>query len=75
MLCMPKDKYYSIFITLTVNMYTVGIQNYICPTAVCDLIVARQHCEEPDPPVPLCFLEMAQEIMTQHNIVFLPISK
>ena len=47
----------------------VGTQNYICPTTQGDLI-ARQYCEEPDSPAPLCFLEMAQEIMTEHNLRF-----
>ena len=59
---------------LTVNMYTVGIQNYICPTAVCDVIVARQHCEEPDPPVPLCFLEMAPQSVNEAVVLYVSLT-
>ena len=47
-----------------------GSQNYLCDVSTSSIIECSRYSEEPDPPGSIEFLEMAQELMTLHNLIF-----
>ena len=44
--------------------------NYLCATNMRDIQVAKQYAEVPDPPGSLEFLQVAYELMTEHQLDF-----
>ena len=51
-------------------IFHAGIPSYNCAVNRQDIQASRAYSEEPDPPAPLPFLLLANELMVQHSLGF-----
>lgn len=69
--CMPQlQGQLQIILTIHNHHCIIGTQNYLCDVSARDLTVCKEYSEAPAPPGTVEFLEMAQCLMSAHNLTF-----